>query len=153
MAIHLSLLPQRKPWPEQAAWFRFRLSVDCIIATFEWQPDSPPCRTIKEDKNETVSAEAKFACWTSWSCKTAVSHTLAVLLCYWPVAPESAFRKVFRVDSQLFAQEEVLSSQSGPGLNQAAQESQEIQIDLVKDQAGMRKGFSEHETESPTDAL
>jgi len=59
----------------------------------------------------------------------------------------------FLIEGQLFAQEEVLSSQSGPGLNQAAQESQEIQIDLVKGQEGMRKGFSEHETESPTDAL
>src|SRR4030095_9804398 len=100
MAIHLSLLPQRKPWPERAAWFRFRLSVDCITATCEWRPDFLPAAQSKKTKTErTGSAERCFACWTPWSCKTAVSHTLAVLLCCWPLAPESAFRKVFRVDT------------------------------------------------------
>src|SRR4030095_12848751 len=82
MAIHLSLLPQRKPWPERAAWFRFRLSVDCITATCEGRPDFLPAGQSKKTKTErTGSAERCFACWTPWSCKTAVSHTLAVLLC------------------------------------------------------------------------
>ena len=73
--------------------------MDCITATFEWQPDSLPCGTIKEDKNET-----EWICWRqvrlqdSLHCKTAVSQTLAVPLWCWPVAPESAFHKAFRVD-------------------------------------------------------
>jgi hypothetical protein len=45
--LRLSPLPQRKPGPERVAWFRFRLSADCITATFDWQPDSLPWGTIK----------------------------------------------------------------------------------------------------------
>jgi len=36
---------------------------------------------------------------------------------------------------------------------ETAQESDEIQTDMAEGQEGIRKGFSEHEPESPTDAL
>ena len=57
----------------------------------------------------------------------------------------------FLVEGQLFPQEEILSGQGGAALEETAQESGEIQTDVG--QEGMRKGFSYHETESPTDAL
>ena len=46
----------------------------------------------------------------------------------------------FLVEGQLFAQEEILSSQGGSGLKEAAQESDEVQTDVVKGQRGMPKG-------------
>src|SRR5262249_18904722 len=46
----------------------------------------------------------------------------------------------FLVEGQLFAQEEILSSQGGSGLKDAAQESDEVQTDAVKGQRGMPKG-------------
>jgi hypothetical protein len=48
----------------------------------------------------------------------------------------------FLVEGQLFAQEEILSGKGGAGLEETAQESGEIQTDVVKGQEGMRKGFS-----------
>jgi hypothetical protein len=48
----------------------------------------------------------------------------------------------FLVEGQLFPQEEILSGQGGAALEETAQESGEIQTDVVKGQEGMRKGFS-----------
>jgi len=48
----------------------------------------------------------------------------------------------FLVKGQLFPQEEILSGQGGAGLKETAQESGEIQTEVVKGQASMRKGFS-----------
>jgi hypothetical protein len=46
----------------------------------------------------------------------------------------------FLVEEQLFAQEEILSSQGGSGLKEAAQKSDEVHTDAVKSQRGMPKG-------------
>ena len=55
----------------------------------------------------------------------------------------------FLVEGQLFAQEEILSSQGGSGLQQAAQESDQVQTEVEKGQEGVRKGSGEHVTIVP----
>ena len=47
---------------------------------------------------------------------------------------------MFLVEGQLVAQEEILSSLSGSGLQEAAQESDAVQTGPVKGQRGMPKG-------------
>ena len=54
----------------------------------------------------------------------------------------SRLNLTFLVEGQLFPQEEILSGKGGAGLQETAQESGEIQTDVVKGQEGMRKGFS-----------
>jgi hypothetical protein len=45
------------------------------------------------------------------------------------------------VEGQLFPQEEILSGENGAGLEETAQESDEVQTEVVKGQEGARKGI------------
>jgi hypothetical protein len=46
----------------------------------------------------------------------------------------------FLVEGQLFAQEEILTCQSGSGLEEAVQEPDDVQTDVVKGQRGLPRG-------------
>jgi len=48
----------------------------------------------------------------------------------------------FLVEGQLFPQEEILSGENGAGLEETAQESDEVQTEVVKGQEGARKGIA-----------
>jgi hypothetical protein len=48
----------------------------------------------------------------------------------------------FSVERQLFAQKEILCGQGVPGLEETAQESNEVQAEVVRGQACVRKIFA-----------
>ena len=45
-------------------------------------------------------------------------------------------------DAELFPQEEILSGEGGAGLEETAQESDEVQTEVVKGEEGARKGIA-----------
>jgi hypothetical protein len=47
----------------------------------------------------------------------------------------------FSVEGQLFPQKEILSGETAAALGEAAQQSDEVQSEGVKDRQGMRKDF------------
>jgi len=57
------------------------------------------------------------------------------------------------IESQLFAQEEILGGQSGSKLEETAQESDEVQTDVVKSQTGLQKGCVKYGARVPHGGL